>query len=134
MLPIKLYFGCHLKIANRQVSCNIEKSAKNFTGIFRFFYVTAYSRVFIQQLKHLNNKMFKLHHWCRCASIIHCRQLYFFSAEWNVWRNVHGRMWRFGVDRRKWSEMLLTPHCQSRGWDFQKSHCQTWNLQQDRNV
>ena len=30
--------------------CNIGKTAKNPTGIFGFFYVTAYSHVFMQQV------------------------------------------------------------------------------------
>ena len=34
------------------MSCNIEKSTKNHTRIFKFFYDTAYTHVFIQQMIH----------------------------------------------------------------------------------
>ena len=46
----KLYFGDQLKMANTHMSCNKGNFAKNPTGIFRLFYASAYSHVFIQQL------------------------------------------------------------------------------------
>ena len=53
MLVAKLDFVNHFLIANRQISCKIGKSAKNARGIFGFFYLIAYSCVFIQQLSRL---------------------------------------------------------------------------------
>ena len=43
-----------LKRANIQLSWNTEKSAKNHAGIFELFFVTAYSRVFMQDLLYFN--------------------------------------------------------------------------------
>ena len=39
----------NLKLPNMPISCNIGKSAKNSAGIIRFFYVTAYLHVLMQQ-------------------------------------------------------------------------------------
>ena len=38
---IKLYIWDHSKRANKQISCNIGKSAKNPAWIYKFFYATA---------------------------------------------------------------------------------------------
>ena len=44
------YFVDNLKPANMQISCNIQKPAKNTTGLFGFVNVTTYLHVFIQHV------------------------------------------------------------------------------------
>ena len=46
---MKKLFWDNLKPSNTEISCNVQKSAKNSTGIFEYFHATAYLSVFTQQ-------------------------------------------------------------------------------------